>query len=309
MKTRLVPTLAVAVVSVIAATTAVAQDTGEPPVNPRFAPAGPMEPGRFGVPDTPVGGWANQEEIDAAYAEGLKHWTGDGVPQDDARAVEKIRDAAKWGHADALYLLAQAYDEGRGVAADPAKAMEYFHQAAMKGVDEAQYRYGRAYLDGDNVKAEPAWGMTWVAKAADAGLPRAQYDLAVALKEGIGMPADATDALAWAILAEQGGVAEAAELRAGLADEVSEVARLTAESMASKWQAVSRGRWVDGWMVRFVQHALNTLGYDVEVNPQGRGDRATIRAIGQYASDHKVPGGTMLSGLLVKRLREDLGKL
>src|SRR5438552_14984285 len=55
------------------------------------------------------------EQLDAAaqFALGEKYATGDGLPKDDAQAVQWWRRAAEQGHVDAELRLGEAYADGQ----------------------------------------------------------------------------------------------------------------------------------------------------------------------------------------------------
>ena len=57
---------------------------------------------------------------------------GEGVPQDDAKAVKWYRKAAEQGNADAQFFLGFMYDAGRGVPQDDAQAHMWYNLAASR---------------------------------------------------------------------------------------------------------------------------------------------------------------------------------
>jgi hypothetical protein len=58
---------------------------------------------------------ALEGDVQSQYALGEKYLRGDGVPQDDARAIRSLRLAADQGFALAQYRLGELYETGRGV--------------------------------------------------------------------------------------------------------------------------------------------------------------------------------------------------
>ena len=66
---------------------------------------------------------AEQEDADAQYQLGFMYATGDGVPQDDAKAVRWYRLAADQGRSDAQYNLGYMYSNGEGVPQDDVEAV------------------------------------------------------------------------------------------------------------------------------------------------------------------------------------------
>ena len=66
-------------------------------------------------------------------ARGEKLFSGDGVPQDFAKAAEWFRKAAEQGSARACCYLGGMYSAGLGVSEDYANAAEWFRKAADLG--------------------------------------------------------------------------------------------------------------------------------------------------------------------------------
>jgi TPR repeat protein len=73
----------------------------------------------------------------AQFSLGTAHWTGQGVPQNDAAATSWWRKAVRAGNIDAAYSLGIAYQDGRGVPQDHAKAAALFARGAAKGDAES----------------------------------------------------------------------------------------------------------------------------------------------------------------------------
>ena len=97
--------------------------------------------------------------------------TGDGVEQDQARAITLYREAIAVGNnADALFNLGLSHLEGIGVEQSVAIALSFWQRAGDLGCARAQYYVGRAYMKGEggyakniqlareNIKASAAQG-------------------------------------------------------------------------------------------------------------------------------------------------------
>ena len=76
---------------------------------------------------------AKQGNVDAQYNLGVMYAIGQGVPQDDAQAVQWYRQTAEQGDAQAQVLLGIAYESGRGVRQDLALAQEWYGKACDNG--------------------------------------------------------------------------------------------------------------------------------------------------------------------------------
>ena len=63
---------------------------------------------------------------------------GEGIPQDDAEAVQWFRRAAEQGHAEAQFGLGLMYSTGKGVPQDYVAAHLFFNLAGAKGDEEAR---------------------------------------------------------------------------------------------------------------------------------------------------------------------------
>ena len=107
----------------------------------------------------------------AQFALGLLYDKGQGVPRDDAKALEWYTKSAEGGYAKAQYNLALMYEHGEGIKADLNQAREWFRKAAVGGNGSAmdhlrhlaeggdvraQYELGVMALNGDGAKRDPA---------------------------------------------------------------------------------------------------------------------------------------------------------
>ena len=91
-----------------------------------------LNEGRGGLdinPDAAVSWWMSASEkfdhIQSNYELGVAFYTGEGVPEDEAVAVEYFRRAADCGHAGASYMLGDCLLDGIGVERDRAEALEW----------------------------------------------------------------------------------------------------------------------------------------------------------------------------------------
>ena len=65
---------------------------------------------------------------------------GEGVPRDDARAVELYRKAAEQGHAKAQNNPGSMFVQGLGVTRDETEAAKWSRRAAEQGSEKGQRR-------------------------------------------------------------------------------------------------------------------------------------------------------------------------
>lgn len=109
---------------------------------------------------------------------GLLHYFGNGVKEDERKAVEYLRKAAAQGDADAMYHLAVAYTFGNDAARmtdDPdGEAARWYFEAAQAGHRDAQYSLGLMFLSGKGVVQSQEEAAKWITMAAKQGHPEAQ---------------------------------------------------------------------------------------------------------------------------------------
>ncbi len=122
---------------------------------------------------------AEQGDAEAQYNLGVMYTNGQGVPQDDAEALQWYRKAAEQGNAGAQYNLGVTYNNGQGVAQDYAEAAKWYRKAGEQGVAEAQHNLGLMYRNGQGVPQDYAKAHMWYNLAAFGFPPGEGRDLAV----------------------------------------------------------------------------------------------------------------------------------
>lgn len=93
---------------------------------------------------------------------GLFYAKGDGIAQDDEKAVYWWSKAAEQGHSDSQLLLGDMYSKGKGVAKDLTKALSWWRKAAEQGDNSAQLRIGASYAKGEGVPKDLVEGYAWI---------------------------------------------------------------------------------------------------------------------------------------------------
>lgn len=116
-------------------------------------------------------------DAEAQYQLGLKYNKGEGVSEDDVKAVNWYRKAANQGHAKAQFKLGAMYVNGEGVPEDDAEAVRWFRKAAEQGHALAQYSLGYKHYTGDGVLKDYTEAVKWFNMAAAQGNSPAQYYL------------------------------------------------------------------------------------------------------------------------------------
>lgn len=165
---------------------------------------------------------------------GDRYFTGEGVEQDYAKAMEWYRKAADQGFADAEARVGYLYRNGLGVSRDIDQARVWYQKAADQGsviakdalkrlqsqpnpsdqtappspppVTAAQEQnltpaeeneMGDRYFYGRGVEHDYARAMEWYRKAADQGFAEAQHTVGVLYENGWGVTKDIDQAKVW----------------------------------------------------------------------------------------------------------------
>lgn len=153
---------------------------------------------------------AKQGDAQAQYHLGKLFAKGQGVPENDAKALEWFRKSATQGYADAQLILGVMYLTGaEGLSKNSGLAVEWFYKAAQQGSARAQFLLGNMFLLGRGVPKNIDAGVTWLQNAAEQNNPKAMLVLAKLSEAGVGLPKDLSQAAHWYQQSAQQGVAKA----------------------------------------------------------------------------------------------------
>lgn len=149
--------------------------------------------------EVPARAWkaVKSGDMTAQFWLGLAYKSGEGVPQDDSKAVEWFQKAAEQEHDEAQYHLGLAYESGEGVPQDYTKAVEWYLSAAEHGVLYAQHNLGLLLLHGKGVLRDCTKVFQWFQKAAKQGILSSQYTLEKMYWTGSGVLQDPVKAMEW----------------------------------------------------------------------------------------------------------------
>ena len=150
---------------------------------------------------------ATKGDAEAQKILGWVYYGGEYVAQDYAEAVKWFRKAAEQGVASAQYFLGFMYYKGEGVAQDYAKAAKWYRKAAEQGVAVAQFNLGVMYSEGQGVVQDYTEATKWSRKAAEQGNASAQFNLGVMYGKGVSQ--DYAEAVKWFRKAAEQGDAKA----------------------------------------------------------------------------------------------------
>ena len=142
---------------------------------------------------------AERGDADAqfAYAALLLERTKRGAPRPrDVRVY--MERAAKGGHAEAQFNLAQMIVEDRPSFRGFAEALPFYRLAAEQGLPDAQYALATMLAEGNGVTVPaPTEARRWMERAAGNGFDTAQLELGIWLVNGRGGPKDLEKGRAW----------------------------------------------------------------------------------------------------------------
>jgi TPR repeat protein len=129
------------------------------------------------------------------------------------KAVEALVKLAQDGNSLAQFRLGSLYYHGEGVPEDETKAIYWWKKSAAGGNVEAMYQIGHAHLFGSGVAKtvlDPdREAAVWYFQAASAGHAEAAYTLGLLFLAGKGVIEDKNEAIRWFRLAASKGHIEA----------------------------------------------------------------------------------------------------
>lgn len=193
----------------------------------------------------------NNGTANAAHSLAFMYMNGEGVPENEKKAVDYFMIAAEGGITQAQRIIAQEYVSGdilsrdyeaarvwmekaanKGDAQaqlmlgryyvsdfgynDDQKAFEWFEKAAEQGDAEAEYTVGGCYIYEIHVKKNPAVANQWFEKAANKEHPQAMYELGFSYMSGRGITKNKEKGIQYLTAAAERNSAEACEVLAGL---------------------------------------------------------------------------------------------
>lgn len=93
--------------------------------------------------------------------------SGEGGPQNIAKAVELLAKAAEKESAEARCRLGECYERGEwGLDADVTKAFELYRESASEGDAGGMYNLGRCYLEGIGIEKDKDTARLWLGLAS-----------------------------------------------------------------------------------------------------------------------------------------------
>lgn len=146
---------------------------------------------------TELKGKAEDGDVQAQLALAKAYDLGEGVPKDEAKAVQWWEKAAERGNVSAQVSLAAAYSLGVGVPKNYAAAVRWWKKAAEQGDVTAEGNLGTAYGLGMGVPKDEVESVRWHTKAAENGNAASQLSLGMFYIQGAGVPKDEAEGVKW----------------------------------------------------------------------------------------------------------------
>lgn len=140
-------------------------------------------------------------QAQADLADGLMKLGGSldqaGAGKDYAESVKWAELAADQGNADAMWILALAYEHGRGVGLNKKKAAELYQKGADAGHARCLNSLGTFYINGDQVPKDEKKGFELIQQAARLGDGEAMANLGRCYQFGTGTTGNMKKAVEW----------------------------------------------------------------------------------------------------------------
>ena len=143
----------------------------------------------------------------AQFKLGTYYEVGLVVRQDYEEAVKWYKKAAEQGEAVAQIYLGDCYENGRGAPQNYKEAVKWYREAAKQGNAIAQKALGECYYYGQGVHQDYKEAVKWYRKAAEQGEAAAQNNLGLCYENGCGVPQNYKEAVKWYRKAAEQGYA------------------------------------------------------------------------------------------------------
>lgn len=148
----------------------------------------------------------------ALFDLGVCYRRGEGVHQDNSKAVYYYSLAYEKGCGEAALNLGLLYNEGVGVKQDPEKAYELFEAAANSGISDGFTLMGRQHYSGIGREVDYDAAVKLFLKAAEFEEGDALYHLGCCYVNGYGVPQDNKKAIEYFYRSANAGIEDAKEV-------------------------------------------------------------------------------------------------
>lgn len=155
--------------------------------------------------DFALGDYNPKGHAKAQFLLGTMYEVGQGVFQNNLRAVTLYRQSAAQGEIIAQYTLGIMYDNGYGVAQDQVESVKWYSMAAAQGDLKSQNNLGQMYAAGKGVDIDNRQAVRLYRQAATQGSVQAQKNLGQMYIAGQGVPQNYILARMWFSIASANG--------------------------------------------------------------------------------------------------------
>lgn len=155
---------------------------------------------------------ASAGDTEAMFETGVCYRHGEGVPQDDTKAVEYYTLAYEKGCSEAALNLGIMYTEGLGVEQNYSKAYEYYSAAADNGIADGFTLMGRQHYYGLGRDVNYEKAVELFLKAAEKEEGDALYHLGRCFVQGNGVEKDIDKAIEFFYRSANAGTKEAIDV-------------------------------------------------------------------------------------------------
>ena len=126
----------------------------------------------------------------AEFSYGARYYAGIDVERNCAISFFWMERAAKQGHTDAIFYVAEMYRKGEAVSRDIKRAALMTLKAAIEGCAPAQYRIGKQILSESVSDHEDDMAFQWILSAAKKGCKDAIHEASNMMMFGVGTDVD-----------------------------------------------------------------------------------------------------------------------
>jgi len=160
-----------------------------------------------------------------------------GLARDYQKAFQLLEPAAEQGDARAQYMVGLMYKKGEGIPENDAKAVHWYTESAKQGRRDAQFSLGSKYYMGIGVPQDYAIAAHWYTKAAKQGYTKAQLIIGVMHNGGRGLPKDHVRGYAWSSIAASQGIADGKKVKEIIANRMTPAQIAEAQKLSSElWE-------------------------------------------------------------------------
>lgn len=155
---------------------------------------------------------ANQHYGLAQEYVGMFYYIGEGVRQNDEKAIKWLKESVKNGQGRPAYILSSAYFYGFGCEISAKLSGIWAIKGANLGDVASMQRVANLYWKGypeDGIPCDISKAIHWYKRAAKKGDPYSQFQLGFCHNRGKGVPVNLSEGFNWFLLSAKSGDSDA----------------------------------------------------------------------------------------------------